>query len=159
MFVSAIESAAEFTRPIYTILRYFKSPTSTPGLPHFSSLTTKVGPLPVGTWRSSSAQLTSCRRAIELSKRPDGAVVGFEVSTPGLRGQSGGPTCDTEGRIWGMQASTMHLDLNFDVDMDVVRGDSKKRVKDSAFLHVGHCVHVDILKQFMGDHGVAFEEG
>jgi len=88
-----------------------------------------------------------------------GAVIGCELSTPGLRGQSGGPAFDTEGRIWGMQASTNHLDLNFDVNMDVVRNGIKKRVKDSAFLHVGHCVHVDALKDFMREHAVAFTEG
>ena len=90
---------------------------------------------------------------------PTGAVVGFELSTPGLRGQSGGPAFDTEGRVWGMQSGTNHLDLNFDVDMEVVRDGNKRRVKDSAFLHVGHCVHVDALKAFMRDHAVNFAEG
>lgn len=90
---------------------------------------------------------------------PDGAVAGFELSTPGLRGQSGGPAFDTEGRVWGMQARTAHLDLAFDVDMEVVRQGNKKQVKDSAFLHVGHCVHADVLKAFMREHGVTFVEG
>lgn len=90
---------------------------------------------------------------------PGGAVAGFELSTPGLRGQSGGPVFDAEGRVWGMQAQTAHLDLAFDVDMDVVRDGTKKRVKDSAFLHVGHCIHVDVLKAFMREHGVSFTEG
>lgn len=87
-----------------------------------------------------------------------GALAGFELSTPGLRGQSGGPGFDTEGRVWGMQAGTAHLDLAFDVDMEVIRDGNKKHVKDSAFLHVGHCVHVDVLKAFMQDHGVTFAE-
>lgn len=87
------------------------------------------------------------------------AVVGIELSTPGLRGQSGGPAFDTEGRVWGMQAATNHLDLAFDVDVEVLREGQKRRVKESAFLHVGHCVHVDVLKQFMRDNGVAFQEG
>lgn len=90
---------------------------------------------------------------------PGGAVAGFELSTPGLRGQSGGPVFDTEGRVWGMQARTAHLDLAFDVDMEVVRDGTKKRVKDSAFLHVGHCIHLDVLKAFMREHGVTFAEG
>ena len=89
---------------------------------------------------------------------PGGIVVGFEVSTPGLRGQSGGPAFDAEGRVWGMQSATNHLDLDFDVDMDVLRKGQKHRVKDSAFLHVGHCVHVNALKQFMRDNGVNFQE-
>lgn len=89
----------------------------------------------------------------------EGSVVGFELSTPGLRGQSGGPAFDVEGRVWGMQSQTAHLDLDFDVDVDVVRDGAKKRVRDSAFLHVGHCVHVEILKDFMRQHGVDFTEG
>lgn len=88
-----------------------------------------------------------------------GDVVGFELSTPGLRGQSGGPAFDAEGRVWGMQAATNHLDLDFDVDMDVLRNGQRRRVKDSAFLHVGRCVHVDVLTQFMRDNNVAFQEG
>lgn len=85
-------------------------------------------------------------------------IFGFELSTPGLRGQSGGPAFDSEGRVWGMQAATNHLDLDFDVDVDVLRNGRKRRVKDSAFLHVGQCINVDVLKQFMRDNGVAFQE-
>lgn len=91
----------------------------------------------------------------------DGAtnIVGFEMSTPGLKGQSGGPAFDTDGVIWGMQYGTASLDLDFDVNMDVVRQGSKKRVQDNAFLHVGHCVHVNAMKQYMQTNGVAFQEG
>lgn len=87
-----------------------------------------------------------------------GQVVGFELSTPGLRGQSGGPAFDVEGKIWGMQFATNHLDLNFDVNIDVIRNGEKKNVRDSAFLHVGHCMHVDVLKSFMQQHNVLFQE-
>jgi hypothetical protein len=31
-------------------------------------------------------------------------------------------------------------------------------VNDYACLHVGHCIHVCILKEFMREHGVSFEE-
>jgi hypothetical protein len=87
-----------------------------------------------------------------------GQIVGFEMSTPGLRGQSGGPAFDSEGRIWGMQAATAHLDLDFDVNQEVIRNGMKKRVSDSAFLHVGHCIHVDALKSFMRQQNVQFQE-
>jgi len=86
-------------------------------------------------------------------------VIGFEMSTPGLRGQSGGPVFDAEGRIWGMQAATAHLDLDFDVDQTVIRQGIPKKISESAFLHVGHCIHIDILKTFMAENGVQFEEG
>ena len=88
----------------------------------------------------------------------NGQIIGFEMSTPGLRGQSGGPVFDFEGKVWGMQSATNHLDLDFDVNKDVIRGGQKKTVKDSAFLHVGHCVHVEMLKSFMREHKVDFQE-
>jgi hypothetical protein len=87
-----------------------------------------------------------------------GEIVGFEMSTPGLRGQSGGPAIDVDGRVWGMQAATAHLDLSFDIDQDVLRNGQKKRVRESAFLNVGHCVHVNVLKAFMREQGVPFSE-
>lgn len=86
-------------------------------------------------------------------------TAGFELSTPGLKGQSGGPAFDTDGRIWGMQSATKHLDLDFDVDIEVLRAGQKRRVQESAFLHVGHCVHVSLLKAFMRSNGVDFLEG
>jgi hypothetical protein len=85
-------------------------------------------------------------------------LIGFELSTAGLRGQSGGPAFNVEGRILVMQAATAHLDTNFDIEQGVFRSGRKKEVKDYAFLHVGHCIHVCILKEFMREHGVSFEE-
>lgn len=87
-----------------------------------------------------------------------GNVFGFEMSTPGLRGQSGGPVFDAEGKVWGMQYETKHLDLNFDVEEDVLRQGMKTHVSDSAFLHVGWCIGVDILKSFMKENSVEFSE-
>lgn len=88
----------------------------------------------------------------------EGQEFGFEMSTPGLRGQSGGPAFDTEGRVWGMQFRTKHLDLDFDVDEEVLRKGTKQRVTDSAFLHVGGCINIDVLKAFMKENNVQFTE-
>lgn len=88
----------------------------------------------------------------------NGQVMGFELSTPGLRGQSGGPAFDIDGKVWGMQSAINHLDLNFDVNKEVIRNGEKKNIRDSAFLHVGYCIHVDILKSFMQQHNVLFQE-
>jgi hypothetical protein len=57
-----------------------------------------------------------------------------------------------------MQTATAHLDLDFDVDMEVVRDGHQTLIHDHAILHVGHCIHVDVLKQFMREHGVGFAE-
>lgn len=88
----------------------------------------------------------------------DGQIIGFEMSTPGLKGQSGGPAFDVDGKVWGMQSATKHLDLNFDVDMEVFRNGQKKHIRESAILHVGYCVHIDILKSFMKQHNVVYKE-
>ena len=87
-----------------------------------------------------------------------GNIVGFELSTPGLRGQSGGPAFDMDGKVWGMQCQTAHLDLNFDIDQKVIRKGMEKRITDYVFLHTGRCVHIDILKSFMKDNNVGFTE-
>lgn len=94
------------------------------------------------------------RHLIDNNQKP----WGFEMSTPGLRGQSGGPAFDAEGKVWGMQYATNHLDLDFDVNQMVMRSGVKKQVTDSAFLHVGYCIHVAELKAFMRQHNVQFAE-
>jgi hypothetical protein len=86
-------------------------------------------------------------------------IAGFELTTPGLRGQSGGPAFDTDATIWGMQWQTCHLDLNFDVEQNVSRQGKPKKITSYPFLHAGRCVHVDVLKDFMRLHEVAFVEG
>ena len=112
---------------------------------------------------TDTGRRTTPRFAIEgmLTRRlldADGNVFGFEMSTPGLKGQSGGPAFDAEGKVWGMQFETAHLDLDFAVDQKVLMYGMKKHVTTSAFLHVGYCIHVDILKSFMKDNGVRFSE-
>lgn len=86
-------------------------------------------------------------------------VTGIEMSTPGLRGQSGGPLFDTNGIIYGMQSSTRHLHLGFDqVNREVTTGGLRKRVSNYPFLNVGQCVHVDVIKQFLREKNISFHE-
>lgn len=86
-------------------------------------------------------------------------VTGIEMSTPGLRGQSGGPLFDTEGRIYGMQFATNHLHLGFDMkDFEVISNGKKNKISNSPFLHVGLCVHVDKIKEFLREKHIAFTE-
>lgn len=86
-------------------------------------------------------------------------VVGIEMSTPGLRGQSGGPLFDKNGVIYGMQSSTRHLHLGFDqVNREVITEGHRKRVSNYPFLNVGQCVHVDVIKQFLREKNVTFYE-
>lgn len=89
----------------------------------------------------------------------NGLDVGIELSTPGLRGQSGGPLFDENGIIYGMQSSTHHLHLGFDIkDKEINFGAQMKKVSNYPFLHLGNCVHVDIIKAFLKEHDVKFYE-
>jgi hypothetical protein len=84
-------------------------------------------------------------------------IIGIEMSTPGLRGQSGGPLFDTEGLIYGMQYATHHLHLGFDIkDLEIVSGGKKSRVSNFPFLHVGQCIHSEIIKEFLTLHKIKY---
>lgn len=86
-------------------------------------------------------------------------VVGIEMSTPGLRGQSGGPLFDSQGVIYGMQSATRHLHLGFDqVNREVITDGHRKRVSNYPFLNVGQCVHVDVIKSFLREKKIHFYE-
>jgi S1-C subfamily serine protease len=82
----------------------------------------------------------------------DGREYSFiETSTPGLRGQSGGPLVDVEGRMCGLQSRTVHYDLGFDAHVE--RGG--ERTTERQFLNVGEAAHVDVVREFLADSGVA----
>ncbi len=89
----------------------------------------------------------------------DGALYGVELSTPGLRGQSGGPLFDRNGLICGIQSKTNALHLGFDMNdaEHKINGKSIK-VNNQPFLHVGHCIHVDIIKSFLAENNIKFYE-
>ena len=89
----------------------------------------------------------------------NGDICGIELSTPGLRGQSGGPLFDNNGIVCGMQSVTKHLHLGFDIEKaEILCKGKKKNVSDYSFIHLGECIHVDIIKEFLKEHNVAFNE-
>jgi hypothetical protein len=89
-----------------------------------------------------------------------GKIYGIEMSTPGLRGQSGGPLFDPEGRVVGMQSRTKHLHLGFDIEEKEVMAHGKiKKVNDYAFIHLGECIHVSVIKEFLQKNQVSYQEG
>lgn len=86
-------------------------------------------------------------------------VNGIEMSTPGLKGQSGGPLFNREGIVYGMQFSTKHLHLGFDiVEKEILFNNKIKKVSDYSFIHLGQCIHVDKIKEFLTMHKVKFYE-
>ena len=92
-------------------------------------------------------------------KDSKGDKFGIELSTPGLRGQSGGPLFDSNALVCGMQSSTKHLHLGFDIeDVEILTKGQRKKISDYSFIHLGQCIHVDIIKNFLKQHKVEFTE-
>ncbi|MCU0395521.1 MAG: serine protease [Chitinophagaceae bacterium] len=86
-------------------------------------------------------------------------VYGIELSTPGLRGQSGGPLFDERGVVYGMQFSTKHMHLGFDIEnKEVLIGGKQRHINDYSFLHLGQCIHASAIKAFLKEHGVRYYE-
>lgn len=81
-----------------------------------------------------------------ILKAPPGAedvdfpLLWVETSTPGLRGQSGGPTFDVKGTVWAIQCMTRHYPLGFDPAVPGGNG-----AKEHQFLNVGVGVHTTTL--------------
>jgi hypothetical protein len=81
----------------------------------------------------------------------------LEMSTPGLRGQSGGPLFDTNGVVYGMQFATRHLHLGFDmVNYEVWLNAHRAKVSNHPFLHVGLCINAETIKEFLRQQGVKY---
>ena len=86
-------------------------------------------------------------------------MYGIELSTPGLRGQSGGPLFDENGIVYGMQFSTKHLHLGFDLENKEIMIQGKlKKINNYSFIHLGQCIHAETIKDFLKEKGVKYYE-
>lgn len=86
-------------------------------------------------------------------------IVGLEISTPGLRGQSGGPLFDTNGLVCGMQSHTVQYHMGFDEQkIEITSKGKKTNTINHSFLNVGRCIHVDAIKDFLKLHNVKYYE-
>lgn len=74
----------------------------------------------------------------------------LETSSPGLRGQSGGPVFDVQGTVWAIQSRTTHFALGFSPK---VKKDGKE-TEENQFLNVGIGVHPELIVAFLNDHNV-----
>jgi hypothetical protein len=77
----------------------------------------------------------------------------LETSSPGLRGQSGGPIFDTNGTVWAIQIRTVHLPLGFSPKVSK----KGKEVEEHQFLNVGLGAHPELIVTFLTDNGIAFK--
>jgi hypothetical protein len=77
----------------------------------------------------------------------------LETSSPGLRGQSGGPIFDVNGRVWAVQSKTLSLQLGF---APIVK-QGNRQVVEHQFMHIGVGSHIDEIRAFFGEFKVPFE--
>ena len=93
-------------------------------------------------------------RNVLAGKSKDGKyeIKFLETSSPGLRGQSGGPIFDTKGTVWAIQSRTIHFALGFSPK---IKKDGKE-VEENQFLNVGWGVHPELIVAFLRDNGVKF---
>lgn len=91
-------------------------------------------------------------RIVDAGRTPDQkyAVRFIETSSPGLRGQSGGPLFDVDGRIWGIQSRTQHLALGFNPEAEI----AGKKTQVPQFINLGLAVHVETLIEILADMGI-----
>lgn len=80
----------------------------------------------------------------------------FEMSTPGIRGQSGGPIFSPEGIIYGIQSMTKQLDLNFDIDGSVRRGIENKKVVYTPFINLGVGISSSEIIKFLNENNIKY---
>jgi len=76
----------------------------------------------------------------------------IETSSPGLKGQSGGPIFDKEGRIYGMQVLTDHRDLGFHPTAEL---EGQKYIENQ-FMNIGVGLHVSTLFEILDSRNVRY---
>ena len=95
-------------------------------------------------------------RTVVKGKSMDGNydMLYVETSTPGLRGQSGGPIFDKNGHVCAVQVGTTHLPLGFHPEVEF----NGMKVVENQFLNVGFGVHAETIRQVLKGKGVPFSE-
>jgi len=93
------------------------------------------------------------RNAIAGKSRDGKYEIKFlETSSPGFRGQSGGPVFDVKGTVWAIHSRTAQLPLGFGP------GEKKdgQETEEKQFLNVGLGVHPELIVTFLRDNGIRF---
>lgn len=80
-------------------------------------------------------------------------IMYLETSSPGLKGQSGGPICDLDGNIYAIQSQNVTLPLGFKGKTEV----KNKVIEENQFLNVGIGVHPKTIVELLKKHNIRFE--
>ena len=93
-------------------------------------------------------------RNVFMGKTNDGAmdILFLETSSPGLKGQSGGPICDTEGNIYAIQSQNITIPLGFTGTIEI----NNKKVEENQFFNAGIGVHPQVLVDLLVKHNIKF---
>lgn len=91
-------------------------------------------------------------RNLLAGKSADGTrdILFLETSTPGLKGQSGGPIFDSDGNIWAVQSSTETIELGFKGIVEI----NGKKVEENQFINIGRGVHGQNIVELLIKHNI-----
>lgn len=92
------------------------------------------------------------RLSVRVHPQSGRKVTFVETSSPGLKGQSGGPILDRDGAVWALQSHTMHLPLGFSPQIK----EKGKVLTEHQFMHVGYGTHVQEIINLLEQHKVAY---
>lgn len=85
-------------------------------------------------------------------------LIAFESSSPGLKGQSGGPVFDTAGNILGIQTATTHLDLMFDIDYRIKKNTREYKALAKQFINLGIAISANQIIKFLDENKVKYNK-
>ncbi|MBE6528597.1 MAG: trypsin-like peptidase domain-containing protein [Thermoplasmata archaeon] len=88
-------------------------------------------------------------------KSADGSCIMnyIETSSPGLKGQSGGPIFDRDGRIYGMQVMTEHRPMGFHPAAEL---DGQKYIENQ-FMNIGVGIHVSTIFELLNSRNIRYQ--
>jgi hypothetical protein len=81
-----------------------------------------------------------------------------ETSTPGLMGQSGGPTVDVHGAVWAVQSQTQHYPLGFGANLKSSGMPTREQeFLRNQYLNVGWGIHSESVIGVLSANGIAVQ--
>lgn len=79
-------------------------------------------------------------------------ILYLETSSPGLKGQSGGPIFDVDGNIYALQSKNTTVEMGFKGVVEV----NKKKVEENQFINFGIGVHPKTIFELLTKHNIKF---
>lgn len=80
----------------------------------------------------------------------------FETSTPGLRGQSGGPIFGPDGVVYGIQSFTVHMNLGFNLNQIIKSEEINLEIPINSFINLGIGISSKEVIKFLEDNNIKY---